>query len=275
MNNVKSSTPSHSFITQAITKKGIVKAVASVKTLPSPPKVYMQLNTLLQQKNTDSQKIADIITQDPALAAKVLQFSNASFMVNGRVLTSITDAITKMGVDTLCCIVMTSELFSYKPNIPNYSIINEQLHSLAIAKLAASMVKPELKQEAMLAGLLHDIGKVVLYEINPKLTKIFFDQETTNQNTALQEKKVFGTDHCHIGGYLLHMWKFSTKLIKAVVLHHSPTKLRENTFGVAQAVYMANVLLNEEKLCDQFIEHYKLDSIIDKLAQRAQRLKNY
>jgi len=262
-----------SAMTEAITKKVIVKAVASVKTLPSPPKVYLQLNALLQEANTDSQKCADVITQDPALAAKVLQFSNSSFLVNGKALTNITDAITKMGLDTLCCIVMTSELFSYKPDIENYSIVNEQLHSLAVARLAASLVKPELKQETMLAGLLHDLGKIVLYEINPKLTQTFFKHRDKSKDNIALEQKVFNTDHCHISGYLLHTWKFSSSVIEAVLLHHSPKKLLRKNFGIAQAIYVANQLIHEKELDENFVEHFKLTPLLEKLTKRAIRLK--
>lgn len=265
-------------ITATITKKIIVKAVASIKTLPSPPKVYMQLTALLNEKNTDSQKIALVIMQDPALAAKVLQFSNSAILsagkgTNHKVLSSIPEAITKMGVDTLCCIVMTAELFSYNPDIDGFSIIKEQLHSLATAKMAASMVKPELKQDAMLAGLLHDIGKVVLYEINPTLTQTFFKHRNANKDNILLEQKVFGTDHCQIGGYLLHLWKFSLPLIEAIVLHHSPNKLHRKSFGVPQAVYVANQLLHGHELSEDFVTHYQLTPVLDKLKDKALKIK--
>jgi len=268
-----SESASSAAMTQAITKTVIVKAVAGVKTLPSPPKVYLQLNALLQEKNTDSQKFANIITQDPALAAKVLQFSNSSFLVNGKALTNITDAITKMGLDTLCCIVMTSELFSYKPDIENYSIVNEQLHSLAVARLAASLVKAELKQEAMLAGLLHDLGKIVLFEINPKLTQTFFKHKEKAKDNIALEQKVFSTDHCHISGYLLHTWNFSASLIEAVVLHHSPEKLLRKSFGIAQATYVADQLIHGQDLDESFVEHFKLAPLLEKLTARAAKLK--
>jgi len=260
-------------VMQSITQQVIAKAVASVKTLPSPPKVYLQLNTLLQEKNTDSQKFADIITQDPALAAKVLQFSNASFMVNGKTLTNITEAITKMGIDTLCCIVMTSELLSYKPNIQNFSVVNEQLHSLLTAKLAASLVKPELKQEAMLAGLLHDLGKFVLYEINPKLTADFFEQKQTTTEHMLLEQQIFGTNHCHVAGHLLHNWKFAAHIVEAVVLHHSPKDLIKKDFGIAQATYLADKLIHQQEVDIDFVKHYQLAPLLEKLSARAKRLK--
>ena len=258
----------------AITKDAIVKAVANVKTLPSPPKVYMQLNAMLKNANTDSQKISEVIAQDPALAAKVLQFSNNALMSKGKSLTSIADAITKMGVDTLCCIVMTAELFSYEPDIQDFSIVQEQLHGLSTARLAASMVKPELKQETMLAGLLHDIGKLVLYEMNPKLTQEFFKQKSTKRDNIQLESKIFGTNHAHIGGYLLHIWSFSYVLIEALVLHHSPEKLLKKSFGVAQAVYAANKLIREQELDTAFVKHYKLESVMEKLQQRAEKFRH-
>tara|TARA_R110000737_G_scaffold8173_1_gene23769 strand:+ start:3448 stop:4563 length:1116 start_codon:yes stop_codon:yes gene_type:complete len=257
---------------QAITKDIIVKTIANIKVLPSPPKVYMQLNAILKERNTDSNKIAQIIQQDPALTAKVLQFSNNSFSTGGKPMMSISDAITKMGIDTLCCIVMTAELFSYNPKIKGFSILDEQLHCLATAKLAASMVKPELKQDAMIAGLLHDIGKVVLFEVNEKATALFFMHRINDDNNIALENKIFASDHSHVGGYLLHIWGFSYHIIEAIVLHHRPEKLLQKNFGVAQAVYLANVLVHQQTPDAEFISHYKLADVITALTRRADKL---
>ena len=257
---------------QAITKDIIVKTVANIKTLPSPPKVYMQLNAVLKEKNTDSEKIAKIVQQDPALTAKVLQFANNTYASTGKPMMNISDAITKMGIDTLSCIVMTAELFSYNPKIKDFSILDEQLHSLATAKLAASMVKPELKQDAMIAGLLHDLGKVVLFEVNEQSTALFFKHRIKYGNNMALENKVFAIDHCHVGGYLLHTWGFSYKIIEAIVLHHSPEKLMQKSFGVAQAVYLANILTHKQPAAPEFIEHFKLAGVIDALTRRAEKL---
>ncbi len=256
---------------QAITKDIIVKTIANIKVLPSPPKVYMQLNAALKDRNTDSHKIAQIIQQDPALTAKVLQFSNNTFPTGAKPMMDIDEAITKMGIDTLCCIVMTAELFAYNPKIKDFSIIDEQLHCLATAKLAASMVKPELKQDAMIAGLLHDIGKVVLFEVNAKSTALFFTHRMSGDNNIALENKIFASDHCHVGGYLLHTWGFSYHIIEAVILHHRPEKLLQKTFGVAQAVYLANVLVHKQTPNEEFISHYKLASVIDALTRRAEK----
>jgi len=258
---------------KAITKEHIIKAVAKVKTLPSPPKVYLQLNAILGETTTDSGKVSEIISQDPALAAKVLQFSNSSFINQGKPINNISEAITRMGLETLCCIVMTAELFSYQPDIPDFSLIKEQLHCLSTARLAASMVKPELKRETLLAGLLHDIGKVILFEMDEKLTKKFFQYRIKNANNNELEQKIFGTDHNHVGGYLLHMWCFSYDLIEAVVMHHRPEKLLKKSFGIAQAVYLANILLREQQPDAKFIEHFKLENVLEALEKRATKLR--
>lgn len=256
----------------AVTKKQIVDAVAEIKILPSPPKVYMQLNNLLQDKTADSQKIAEIIIQDPALVAKVLHFVNSSAMAKGKQIKSIPDAITKMGIDTLCCIVMTAELFSYEPNIEGFSLADEQIHALSVAKLAASIVKPELKLDTLLAGLLHDLGKLVLFEIDPALTKKFSTQKVASGDNSLLERKIFSTTHCQVGGYLLHQWHFSYMVIEAVVLHHSPEKLLRKSFGVSQAVYVADRLIRGHEIHPEFIKHYKLESVLEKLTLRAEKL---
>ena len=256
-----------------ITKEVIVKAVANVKTLPSPPKVYLQLNAILKNKTTDSEKIAEIISQDPALVAKVLQFSNTSFMPNGKKLTNITEAITKMGVETLSCIVMTAELFSYQPNIPNFSLQDEQLHSLATARFTASLVDETLKHDALLAGLLHDIGKLVLFEIDNTLTLKYFDNCARTADDILLEQKIFATDHCQIGAYLMHVWSFPYHIIEAVLHHHNPKKLLTDSFGVAQALYLANALLTDSELDKSFVEHFKLADNIATIEKKAARFK--
>jgi HD-like signal output (HDOD) protein len=135
------------------------------------------------------------------------------------------------------------------------------------------MVKAELKRDALLAGLLHDIGKVVLFEMDAKLTHKYFQYRVKNTDNNVLENKVFGTDHNHVGGYLLHMWSFSYHLIEAVVMHHRPEKLLKKSFGIAQAVYLADVLLRDQQPEPEFIKHFKLENVLDALEKRAAKLR--
>ena len=135
------------------------------------------------------------------------------------------------------------------------------------------MVKIELKRDTLLAGLLHDIGKVVLFEMDAKLTNKYFQYRVKNANNNVLENKIFGTDHNHVGGHLLHMWSFSYHLIEAVVMHHRPEKLLKRSFGIAQAVYLADVLLREQQPDVKFIEHFKLENVLEALEKRAAKVR--
>ena len=258
---------------KSITKDVIVKSIAKVKALPSPPKVYLQLNAILKNANTDSDKIADIITQDPALAAKVIQTANNIFGQSDKPLSSIAEAITKLGVDTLSCIVMTAEMFSYQPDIPNFSLIDEQAHCLATARFAASLVPSELKQDTLLAGLLHDIGKLVLFEIDKALTLKFFANNARTSDAIELEDKIFSTNHTQIGAYLLHTWSFPYYLIDAVLKHHDPKNLLSKHIGISQAVYIANCLLEAQDIDCEFLQHFNLVEKVDRLKEKALRFK--
>lgn len=269
INTILSLQDSHKLITKDV----VVKSVAKVKSLPTPPKVYMQLNALLKQANADSEKVAEIITQDPSLTAKVLQFSNNTFATPEKPLTSISDAITKMGLDTLCCIVMTAELFSYQPDIPNFSVVDEQLHALATARFAASLVPAHLKQDTMLAGLLHGLGKLVLFEIDQRLTLKYFENNARKSEDILLEQRIFTTDHAQVGAYLLHTWCFPYFLIEAVLNYCRPDKIKNGTFGITQAVYLANAILKEQPLDKLFLEHYQFANQLEQLQEKALKFK--
>ena len=265
--SIKAISQHHSSINQ----QSIAKAVSKVKSLPSPPKVYLQLNAILKSKHVDSDRIGEIIVQDPALLAKVLHFANSPIMSKGKPLNSISEAITRMGVDMLVSLVMTAELFCNQPDIPGFSIEDEQQHSLATAQLASTLVDPEFKQDAMIAGLLHDIGKLVLVEMDLALSKIFFEQANPNLDNLLLERKIFNCDHCHIGAFLLHSWGFPFPIIESVLNHHEPDKLHKNKFGLAQSVYVANKLLRSQPLDNSFIKHYKLENSLENLEKKAQK----
>ena len=258
---------------KAITKDVIVKSIAKVKALPSPPLVYIQLNAILKNANTDSDKIADIITQDPALTAKVMQSANNIFSSKEKPLTSISEAITKLGVDTVSCIVMTAEMFSYQPDIPNFSVIDEQLHCLSTARFAASLVPEEIKQDTLLAGLLHDIGKLVLFEIDKALTLKYFENSARKSSGIELEERIFSTNHCQIGAYLLHTWSLPYYLIDAILNHHTPKQLLTKNIGINQAVYIANTLLEEQELDREFVQHFKLSERLEKLKSQATKYK--
>jgi len=241
----------------------VQKIVGKIKTLPSPPKVYMRLNALLNDKSADMQKISEIIADEPALVAKILQLTNTSFFSNGKQVESLTEAITRLGIDLVCSIVIAAETYAKIKEIPGYSIEDEQSHCISTARLAASMVGVSLRRETILVGLLHNIGKFILYEVSPEAMASYITQRTIGADNIELEHKLFNADHTQLAGYLLHLWNFSYKLIENIVLHHQPEKLTENEFGSGAAVYVASRLLRKQAVDVSFIEHFNIADKIE------------
>ena len=243
--------------------------VGKIKTLPSPPKVYMRLNASLNDSSIDMQKISNIIADEPSLVAKILQLTNTSFFSNGKQVESLSEAITRLGVDLVCSIVVTAETYAKIAEIPGYSIEDEQKHCLSTARLAATMVEPDLRRETILVGLLHNIGKFILYEVSPDAMASYLKQRVVGSDNIELEQKLFNADHTQLAGYLLHLWNFSYNLIENIVLHHQPLKLTESTFGSGAAVYVASRLLRKQTVDNTFIEHFNIADKIEKWQEKA------
>ncbi|KGJ89861.1 HDOD domain-containing protein [Colwellia psychrerythraea] len=245
-------------IRRSLPNPNVQQVVGKIKTLPSPPKVYMSLNASLNDETVDMQKIARIIAEQPALVAKILQLTNTSFFSNGKQVESLTEAITRLGIDLVCCIVIAAETYAKIDDIPGYSIEEEQNHCLSTARLAASMVEPSLRRETILVGLLHNIGKFILYEVSPQAMSVYIEKRIVGADNIELEQQLFDADHTQLAGYLLHLWNFSYKLIENIVLHHQPLKLSQGDFGSGAAVYIASRLLRKQKVDQTFIEHFDI-----------------
>lgn len=249
--------------------KNIQHIVGQIKMLPTPPKIYMRLNVLLNDDTVNMKEISHVISEDPALVAKILHLTNSSFFSNSKAVESITEAITRLGVDLVCSIIIATETFSQLEDVPGYLIEEEQKHCLSTAILAGSMVEPNLKKETTIVALLHNLGKFILYYISPEsVTEYLKDRSTLDNNIAL-EKSLFGVEHTQLTAYLLHLWHFGYPIIDSILMHRQPDKLIEQPFASSAAVYVSTQLLRDQPIHEGFVEHFKLEDKLDVWKQRS------
>ncbi|QBG35044.1 HDOD domain-containing protein [Litorilituus sediminis] len=248
----------------ALPNQRVQQVVGEIKSLPAAPRVYMQINAFIKEDATDMQKISTIIAQEPALVAKILQLTNTSFFANAKHVESLTEAITRLGLELVCSIVMAAETYSQLDDNSGFSVSDEQKHCLSTARFAATMVEPGIRQEAVLVGLLHNIGKFILYKVSPDAMAEYLQRCKADDDNIALEHELFHTDHTQLAGYLLHLWNFSYSLIENIVLHHSPEKLMASHFGSGAAVYVASRLLRRQPIEPAFIEHFALADKLEK-----------
>lgn len=260
-------------IRNALPNDEIKSVVGHIKSLPTPPKIFMRIKALLKEEDSEMRSVAALIEEDPSLTAKILQISNSSFFVHGNPATTLEAAITRLGIDVVCSIVLLAESFSQIDENCGFSVEQEQMNSLATARLASSLVPQDKKDETLLGGLLHDIGKMMLYKLSPDSMQDYCHKRTSGAANLELEKKLFGADHTQLAGYLLHLWNFPYSLIDDVASHHSPERLLSDSFTPGAAIYVADQLISGSEVDEKFIEHFDLKDKIVKWRDRARNLK--
>lgn len=198
----------------------------AIHRLPSLPTVVMELMATLEQEEVDVDTLARKIAQDQVLTAKTLRLANSSFYGRVQSVNTIAEAIAVLGFRTVRSVVTTAGLMqSIQPSGAGGPDLQPfWRHAIAVAVCARELA-PHLRlnpDQAYTAGLLHDIGQLVLVsQFWPAYVKVL-DYRTLHECGAVEaERSVLGMDHAAVGQLLTHHWKFPAHLQYAVGMHHA------------------------------------------------------
>ena len=228
--------------------------VSQLGTLPSLPTMYAKLQKVLSAADVDMADVVAIIEQDIAMTAKIMQLVNSAFFGVYKKVESPGRAVALLGLETIKTLVLGVEIFS-QMRIPK-SIFHIDLlwvHSLMVGKLAKAIAShitddKDIINNAFLAGILHDIGKLVLVSQLPEqyrqVLELAVDQKIT---LPCAEQQIFGAEQSAVGAYLLGLWDFPKPIVQAIGFHHNLDKYRASTFTPAMAVHVANVLYYQNR----------------------------
>ena len=207
------------------TKRNLDKIISTIGDLPATPAVIATLMNLTSDVNADIEKIIRAIRADQSLTAKVLKMSNSSFYGRAREVKTLREAILILGFMTLHSLVIatsTQGLYQKSTNSRISGKLWEHAFACALAsRLIAQEVKYPYVEEAFIAGLLHDIGKLVLSQkAADEYFRIAQKVEATGGAFADAETAAFSFTHADVGSLLLGKWSFPGELIEAVGNHH-------------------------------------------------------
>jgi putative nucleotidyltransferase with HDIG domain len=217
---------------------------AGVGQLPSLPVVVMQLLASFEQEQADTADIARRIAQDQALTVKVLRVANSSFYGMQGKIASIQDAMVVLGFRNVRTLVLAASVVGSFPAVQGGWFDQKVFwkHGLAVALAARSYasaagVNPE---HAFTAGLLHDVGRLVLVTCFPEHYRaVVTARAGRDAYLSAIEHEVLGVDHAQVGAVLAERWKFSPQITDAVKLHHAAGK--PETPLLATLVHLADV----------------------------------
>ena len=253
--------------------------LGQVQTLPSVPKIYSALVAALADPDVDADDIAGIVSQDPAMSAKVLQLVNSSFFGLARTVTDVRHAALMLGFQTVRDLVLTAEVFESDAPVPRaagFSITDLQHHAVLTANLTRSMFDNKtVAADAFTAGLLHDVGKLVLAAQLPDvLTAAIGHARAHGVDLYQAEQALMGVTHAELGGYLMGLWGLPYSIVDAVTNHHHPMRPPpRDIFGITEAVYVANALIHDDPVDEAVITHFALDDKVKAWTEQARALK--
>ena len=220
-----------------------------LESLPSLPALYTEILTEIQAPNSSFRKVGDLVARDLGMTAKILQLVNSAFFGLARRVASPQDAVSLLGYDTVRALVLSAKIFSQVDlqRIPGFWLDALWQHSFSTSLFARAIgvgekLPRKAQDEAFTAGILHDLGKLILAQNFPDdYTEAIAQSDRHNRPLWEVEIERFGASHAELGAYLLGLWGIGEDVVAAVAQHHQPPPAG-SAARVTAVVYAANLL---------------------------------
>lgn len=232
----------------------VKKLVSLMRKSPSMPSLYNKILHELQSPSAGLEDVGLLIRSDPALCAKMLQLVNSAFFGLPRQITSAFEAVMFLGMERVKSLLLYTHFVCLFDTgaCPTFSIDRLWHHSMETAGFARWIAQEEsgnnkLADEAFTAGLLHDIGKLMLAaNMADKYNHVLGVAAQKGLTIGEAEREVFEATHAEVGACLLGVWGLPLSLLEAIAWHHTPEQGSKMAFSALTAVHVANAFAHEK-----------------------------
>ncbi len=247
-----------------------LRSLVNITTnLPSLPDVYAQLVEELRKPDASIDRVSDLISKDVSMTTKMLQFVNSSFFGLSRRIETPLQAAGLLGLSLVRSLVLSAGVFSQYENktLPGFTLEGLMNHSLSVGSLAQSTAKDlglakDTASDALLAGMLHDVGQLILATGMPdEFARAVQLVDEEGMTLAEAEQEVFETTHIAVGAYLLQLWNFPSSLVEAVAFHQKPQSDAAAEPDTLLCLHVANALAAEQCIDSPSLDHAYIASL--------------
>jgi len=229
----------------AITAEELVKRTLNVVSLPQ---LYQKVDDAINRQ-ANNQLIEDLINEDTAMTARLLRLVNSAMFNFPKKIDTVSQAIAIIGTQQLRALILASSVMTMFKDVPEELINMESFwrHSVACgsaARIIASLRRQSNVEYYFLAGLLHDIGRLILFKEKGGVMRQAIE-EAHEQKCLLymKERELLGFDHAKLGGLLLKEWKLSLQFVESTRYHHNPGSA-QNYPEMAACIHIADIITN-------------------------------
>jgi HD-like signal output (HDOD) protein len=205
----------------------VSQLIAKVRTVYSLPQTFHRLQEVVQNPDSSMSDIGEVLMADQALSARILQLANSSFYGFPSRIETISHAVTMIGAEQMIALVQGTCVASIFTHVPR-ELVNMELfwkHSIACgvtARIVASRRREPNTERFFLLGLLHDIGRLVIFQHLPEDAAAAIALAGKDRRLLHQaEAGILGFDHATVGYDLLRTWKLPSRLCEPIKMHHS------------------------------------------------------
>jgi len=211
---------------KAMNKEKVLAVLSRVRELSSPPTILNETLRLINDQDVSTKELSDIILKDPSLTSRILKIANSSFYGLPKEVTTVNQAIMVMGLNAVKYFILSIAVFNQvlaqktKSHLDQKHLWTHFLEVASASKKIAEHIDYELPEEAYVAGLLHDIGLVLLESYFPIEYEGVLRLASQGKSICQAEKEVFGLDHQEVADYVAERWKMPNVLREPLCHHH-------------------------------------------------------
>jgi len=231
------------------TRKHIIATLTKATDILTIPTVVQNILEITSSKDSSVTDLTDIIEGDPALTTRILSVANSAYYGFVKKVSTVSHAVVILGFEEIKNIALGMTVLRFFDRRGSVFIERLWRHSFAVGiatRMVASYLNLKLEGKYFVGGLLHDIGKIFLYQYTPEIYTILISEMDRDDNMFTYhnlEDVICGISHEEIGGRLLNSWMFPVDITEPVYLHHRPSLAKHDPMFVI-CVHLADILCN-------------------------------
>jgi len=236
----------------SVHRERIMKMVAEMDRLPVLPSLYIEVVEKLKNPEVSLDDVGEVISRDIAMTAKILKLVNSAFFGLRRQISSPMEAANFLGLDTIKGLVLSLQAFAHFDTdslggLSLDAIWNHSMQTAVCCNIIADCegYRGRMKDDAFVAGMLHDIGRLIMASNKPESYQQAL-QNSAEIQIVTGEEEVFGFNHADIGGYLFALWGLPVSIVDAVEFHHEPLKSNQTKVSSLVLVHAADAIVNRQ-----------------------------